>query len=438
MGDRLWRPVLIGADAAEAIAIVHAIAEELPEHRPPSASAPPSLIEGTAGIALFYAYLASVTGKERHADLAEAYAEAALDAIAGLDEDDANDPWGPRSFANGIAGVGWAMEHLRGRLWDPSEDPNEATDAIVDGILANGTRALPRYELLFGLVGHGVYALERFAHGGKQALCEAVLAGLEARARRVPSGVTWLTPPQLVVERDRALATSEGLYDLGVAHGVPGVLAQLANLHGVPALRPRVEPMMSGAASWLCGQRLEEGSVARFPYAVGAGSAAERATRPPRAAWCYGDPAIALTLLRTANALGDDQLAKEALGLARSVAARGEAECGIEDAGLCHGAAGLALVLQRLAHAAPNEGMLFSAAQRWARTALRMRKPDLGVGGYAALDVTPDGTRRWHASTGLLTGAAGVGLGLLALATDQEPCWDRCLLLSGLSESEAA
>ena len=61
-----------------------------------------------------------------------------------------------------------------------------------------------------------------------------------------------------------------------------------------------------------------------------------------------------------------------------------------------------------------------------------MRRPHTGVGGYRAFRGTPGGEPGWEASTGLLTGAAGVGLALLALATNQEPRWDRCLLLSGL------
>jgi hypothetical protein len=36
----------------------------------------------------------------------------------------------------------------------------------------------------------------------------------------------------------------------------------------------------------------------------------------------------------------------------------------------------------------------------------------------------------WMAETGLLTGAAGVALSLLAAATSVEPEWDRVLLVS--------
>jgi class I lanthipeptide synthase len=36
----------------------------------------------------------------------------------------------------------------------------------------------------------------------------------------------------------------------------------------------------------------------------------------------------------------------------------------------------------------------------------------------------------WRGTPGLLTGAAGVGLALLAAATPVEPSWDRMLLVA--------
>ena len=78
--------------------------------------------------------------------------------------------------------------------------------------------------------------------------------------------------------------------------------------------------------------------------------------------------------------------------------------------------------------------MLGKAARTWAERALAMRRPGEGIGGFLAL--VPDARleRGWNSDPGFLTGAAGVGLALLAAASPVEPAWDRALLC-GASQS---
>jgi hypothetical protein len=52
------------------------------------------------------------------------------------------------------------------------------------------------------------------------------------------------------------------------------------------------------------------------------------------------------------------------------------------------------------------------------------------LGGFGSADAGAVGTSRWSDETGFLTGAAGIGLALLAALTPVEPEWDRVLLLS--------
>jgi hypothetical protein len=59
-----------------------------------------------------------------------------------------------------------------------------------------------------------------------------------------------------------------------------------------------------------------------------------------------------------------------------------------------------------------------------------MRRPGKGVAGFSSLTVDEDGSERWLSEPGLLTGAAGVGLALLAAVGKVEPRWDRVLLVS--------
>jgi hypothetical protein len=148
-----------------------------------------------------------------------------------------------------------------------------------------------------------------------------------------------------------------------------------------------------------------------------------------RSAWCYGDPGVAAALLGAARSVGEPTWEREALEIARAAAARPAEEAGIVDAGLCHGSAGLGHLFNRMYQTTGDEA-LGQAARFWFERTLAMRQPDLGVGGFPASSVREDGTRYWRDDPGVLTGAAGVALALLAATTSIEPAWDRILLLS--------
>ncbi|MBK8235544.1 MAG: hypothetical protein IPK74_08325 [Deltaproteobacteria bacterium] len=73
-------------------------------------------------------------------------------------------------------------------------------------------------------------------------------------------------------------------------------------------------------------------------------------TLPARAAWCYGDPGVALALALAAGATGDPMHHAAALALGDAISKREASRCRVYDASMCHGAIGLAHVPLRLAH----------------------------------------------------------------------------------------
>jgi hypothetical protein len=101
----------------------------------------------------------------------------------------------------------------------------------------------------------------------------------------------------------------------------------------------------------------------------------------------------------------------------------------VRDAGLCHGAAGLGHLFNRLYQATGHPELLV-VARSWLERALAMRSLDRGVGGFVAWGPDAQGELDWRNDPSLLNGAAGVALALLAATTPIEPAWDRFLLLS--------
>ncbi|MES1210968.1 MAG: lanthionine synthetase LanC family protein, partial [Acidobacteriota bacterium] len=148
-----------------------------------------------------------------------------------------------------------------------------------------------------------------------------------------------------------------------------------------------------------------------------------------RLAWCYGDPGIAAALLVAARAAGEPAWEDKALEVARGAARRPPEQSFVRDAGVCHGAAGLAHLFNRFWQASGEE-IFRDAALHWIERTLEFRVPGEGIAGFSAWHAMSGPNGQWAAEPGLLEGATGIALVLLAAISTVEPEWDRILLVS--------
>ncbi len=406
-----WSPLLDGEPRVRATAVVRRIATALLPRRADGAD----LASGGAGHALLFAYLA----RSGLGDFgpAEQVLERAMDAVSAQ-------PMAADLFS-GLTGIGWAAEHLQDR--DCPDDVNDALVELLGAHLATPPWHGP-YDLITGLVGFGLFALEAIDRPGRRALLATVIARLYETARPTAHGLTWRTAPAHVkMERTRA-AHPEGYYDLGLAHGVPGVIALLGQAITAGVATERAWPLLRGAVTWLLAHRAPAADGSSFPALV---ENADPAGAAPgcRLAWCYGDAGIAIALLGAARAVRHPAWETEAIAIAHAMASRDDGSCGVRDAGLCHGAAGLAHIYNRMWQAT-RDPVLHTAACRWIETTMRLGT-GAGVGGYQFwAPRQPDFQFEWTDDPGVLTGSAGVALALLAAVSTDEPRWDRFLLTS--------
>jgi lantibiotic biosynthesis protein len=427
-----WVPILEGREEARAVAAVTAVAEAIGDAPLPARNSASPLAAGEAGVALLFEYLDRVRPGAGYGEIAFQRLERAIDNTASSN-------LGP-SLYSGFTGVSWVSEHLQGRaeadlqtrLTD-EEDPNED----IDTALLSHLRRTPwryHYDLTTGLAGYGVYALERLPRPSAVACLELVIERLAEISQPRPGGLAWFTPLELLPEPNRP-SFPWGVENLGVAHGTPGVIAVLAQICscGVPARQ--APSLLAGAVSWLLMQKLPDAHKSVFPYGVGRGVK----IRPARTAWCYGDPGIAAALLAAGRSAGEPAWELEALALARAIARRPPEDCGVNDASLCHGAAGLGHLLNRL-YQATGEPDILAAARAWFCRALEYWQPGRGVGGFLALS-PPDGDFDqlvWQEDPSFLSGSTGIALALLAATSGVDPSWDRVLLASPLSGKNRA
>lgn len=378
-----------------------------------------SLASGTTGQALFFSYLDRARPDEGHDDTALDLLERSIDRVGR--------GWARPTLFSGFCGVGWAIEHLRHLLLDAdSDDPGGEVPTAVLTLLRDRAPWQRSCDLISGLVGLGVYACERGGRSGGRECFAAVVDRLAERAERGRQGITWFTPPDELPEETRC-SFPTGYYNLGVAHGVPGMIAFLAAAAREGVREAEARGLCDGAFDWLTAHRLPSSALSLYSFHVPAdGSPARRASR---LAWCYGDLGIAAALLAAARSLERPDWEAEALAAGRRAASRVDPACGVMDAGLCHGAAGIAHLFHRLAGATGEAGF-FEAARRWFRDVLARRRPGEGVGGFLVYDAEGPGDGCRLAEPGFLEGAAGVGLALLAALSPVAPDWDRLLLAS--------
>lgn len=427
LGGR-WQPIATDALAEQAQEAIDAIATELRADPFPApdqldrssdrsahrAARYASLALGRVGPALFFAYLDRTRSANGLRKLAQALLTEAATSTPGTESDG--------SLHFGTAGIAWTASHLGVNLLTAGgDDLGHIVDAHVQSHLEAAT-GWEMFDLVCGLVGLGVYALERLPAPEAVVSLGRVIGRLDDLAERQGAGMTWTSIPSLMPPRHRKAPSD--YYDLGVAHGVPGVVGLLARACAAGVAVDIARPLLDGAVRWLLAQQLPTGAGSRFPLWIVPG------TKPPATdlAWCYGELGIAAMLLMAAHCVAEPSWEREALALARAAAERTNDSPAFRDAQLCHGAAGVGHLFNRMFQATGEPWLKRAALQSFGCT-LALRRPGEKLAGFSALGRPRAGTVPRVAHRGLLHGAAGIGLALLAATSSVEPAWDRVLLL---------
>jgi hypothetical protein len=400
----------------------------------------PGLAQGNAGLGLLWAYLDTClpgTGWDsvgkRHIEIAARAAE--------------RSSFGTGMFS-GLAGLAFSA-------WQLSRGGVRYTRllAALDSAVAAETTALAAracnkagpsvgdFDVISGLSGTGAYLLCR---RGQSAIDAALAGTIDALTSLVlaPGPIpAWHTPAAMLYDDKTREAYPYGNLNCGLAHGVPGILAflSLASMSGTSS--PRVEQAIQVIADWLTVNRFDDAWGINWPTAVGledAGgddeAAAGRRLRagdpraspggPSRAAWCYGSPGVARSLWLAGRATGRQEYTDLAVAAMESVFRRPIPARMIDSPTFCHGVAGLLAIALRFARET-DAPVFLEASRTLAGQVLEAFDPGSPVG-FRNIEFGDNRTDQ----PGVLDGAAGVALVLLAAATDVEPAWDRAFLLA--------
>ena len=362
---------------------------------------------------LFPGYLAQVQGEDQAAtslDLCASAIDRHLDTLSVQSR---------LGLYGGWAGIGWLTTHL--------EAEDDFVASHVEQLLAARLTEWPPqlgYDLISGLVGAGVFFLERLPAEGAVKGLRLVLELLATSAEHVDGGISWFTAPEFLPRWQRERAP-KGYFNLGVAHGVPGVCWLLGQLCAADFEQDRAASLLRPALQWVRSNQPNPAD-AQLPSWIAVGVEPESNRRM---AWCYGPLGAAAVIRSAAVAVGDDETAQWAVALALSCAEVSPEASGVRDAGLCHGTAGNAQIFRRLYSDTGHE-RFHAAFAAWLSATVEYQRPGEGVGGYLMWGDIGEQRQGWVSDNSLLSGSAGVALVLLCAVTETAPRWDRLLLLS--------
>lgn len=370
-----------------------------------------SLLPGRAGCLLLQGIFLQLSGDTRYREAmlkAEAFMMDKINTASRLSS----------AFCDGLAGWGWLMIYLKehGILndFDDSllEEVDEAVAGNLDAMLDNGN-----YDLFYGTLGMGLYFLKR----KKTRIVEQILHHLSENAVKDEDEMKWI--------QFRPVTSAQPRYDLGLPHGITGILHFINKCYRQDVLPALCETLLKkGIAFFQNNIQDEEKAGAFFPYWIATAKYADRKNNLVRSriAWCYGDLNILYTLLQVSRTVKDKALENTLIKmLLRTCERRAPTETDIEEAGFCHGASGVAYIFLKLFRQTGLPAFKETADYWYQQTC------DLGIEQGPAGYLFHSGQELGIPVSGILEGLGGVTLSFLAyLHPELGENWDECLFLS--------
>ncbi|SBT89782.1 Lanthionine synthetase C-like protein [Streptomyces sp. DI166] len=382
---------------------------------------PPSLSHGQAGTALLHLYAARAGLGDRETAFTHIREAVLSTRVVPLEN--------PGIFG-GTSGLALALADCAAD--EPRFLPSlhRVHEQLAAQVLDTDYRAVERvlsdadYDWIGGAA--GVLAYLATVEDPSPAVREAVRRLLDylvwlsepAQAERTPR--RWLLVPDAYPPvGDYHARYPHGYLNLGYSHGVPGVAAALAAAVAAGHRHPGLESAVATLTSWILGHRTADEFGPLWHDGVPVDEHGEERPRThghDRIAWCYGTAGVASALLDVARATGDSDLLTTAVTAFEAVLRRAE-QAGPLSPTLCHGQAGLLMMCRAFAP--------WSRLARERTPVLLDRLLDHSDEARPAVFADHEVPGNLVDDPGLLTGAAGVALAILAALNDDRPAWFR-------------
>jgi lantibiotic modifying enzyme len=370
------------------------------------------LMGGKTGIALFWAYYSEYSGS---VNLQETLAPLITEVCKGIKQSKIYP-----SFASGLAGIGWAIEHLKQNGFIET-DTDSLIGSFDDFLLPHMLEFIHNgdYDYLHGALGIGLYYLNRSSNPKAQLYITELVNELEKRGTFFSDCVAWETKLSQV-SNDRG-------YNLGLSHGIASIMSILSRFYQGNILPDKTSILVEGVVNYLLSKKRDPKNF-RYVFPGWISKNENQIGGSGRLSWCYSDLGISITLWQVGQIFNNDAWKNEAINILLSTTNITDCnEAGVKDAALCHGTTGIAHIYNR-AYNYTGIKKFKKSAIYWFEQSLKMAVFEDGLAGYKTYRTDKYGGMEKNYS--FLEGIAGIGLAMISAVSEIDPAWDNALLIS--------
>jgi lantibiotic biosynthesis protein len=373
-----------------------------------------SLMTGTVGIALFDLYYAKYCCNEA---IGQEKISMTIDSVVNCIE---GTPQMRTSFCSGLSGIGWFFEHIQKIEFvemDTSDFLKDIDPHITDFIQDSYKRG--DYDFLHGGNGAVWYYFHKISPPTPKFI-ENIYQYLHTTAEYTPNGAKW--------KSILSLTTMEQGYNIGLSHGSSSIVTLLCKMYQCHPSN-QILSLLKATVDFIIHQKRESPPLfgSFFPtYSIEDDK--KLGINGSRLAWCYGDLGIGIALWQAAKVLSDKELENIVLDIfIHNAKRRSFDNSGVQDAGLCHGSAGIAAIYYRM-YQNTGQKIFLETTDFWIEQILHFSKNMDDYAGYKVW--RPDEAATLQVNHSLLEGIAGIGLMLITYLHEIPPTWDELLMLS--------
>jgi hypothetical protein len=321
------------------------------------------------------------------------------------------------TFCDGIAGISWGLSHLVKNEFInfDFEDFYSQISACLHQSMYYYVKEEGYFDFLHGAIGIGMLFTQVNTTQSLKYTQELICL-LDDISIKEGNRIKWKSQ----------VITAGSVYNFGLSHGIPSIIAFLANAYK-NGIEKRISlELMNGAVNYLLSYESDKSDeISIFPSYVDFNGIPNVNSR---LAWCYGDLGTSMSLWLAADATNNQDLKQKVINIFLNSSERTDLiKNGVKDAGICHGSAGIAHIFNRMYNYTGIEKFK-STSIYWFDQTLKLRQFEDGLAGFKAKH--SDEAGGWTNQISILEGIAGIGLAMISAVSNIEPKWDECLLLS--------
>jgi len=380
-----------------------------------------SLMEGTPGVILFL-YFYSIAYNDNHAK--NQYEKKLNKLLKDFNDDSGELKY---TYCDGLIGFLTFLNFIGAKNNEYSGLIDESFEDSIYEIMMSDLKK-KEYDFLHGALGAFNYYLIKFKY------CEndnerAKIKGILGEGLKILDEISYNSAGDFGWNYpiyDDPRFKDKICINMGLAHGTPGVLAILCDLHRIKIDTVLTEKLIYKICSFLISKRSTDlSSYSQFPFYY---SPALSLPYDSPLAWCYGDLSVATALFKAGHILNDESIKDNAISIAQTTTHRKSVkQTSIFDSSFCHGTSGIAFLYQ-VFYKHTNKQEFKVAKDYWIEKTIEYSSfKSEGIAGFR----TYAGEDHWGRSIGLLKGVSGIGLVLLGLLFEETE-WSGFLLLDNV------